>query len=191
MIELFFVSFRAFLRIFPDRAYIGSVSWQTIVSVWAVLSVLSVLSYIRPEDSMDPAALKWFVTWNSVIFVIVGIGLTFVSQWILNRYASNTFSIREVFAIQCVFTSFLSLLYVPLDLLEIYTGGSLSLFTGFVALSLAFYSLLTCQKGLASVAKITSNQAAVVILGPFLLLLVGYFVAILTFAAIASFIAGL
>lgn len=148
-----------------------------------VLFVLGILPAFFDPTTDDTTLIALITIYP--VSIVLGVSL---SRWILNLYTTVPFSWREMFALEYLYTALPSLIFVVLDLLSLLGEGA-QFATGVMGLVLVIYTLLTYQKGVVHAAGVTPNQAALVILGPFIIFALVWLAA-MVFLMIAGAVVG-
>lgn len=167
MKELAIQSYRTFMREFPDRAYITSVSHSSIMQAMAALFFAGFLSTL-PQPAGD---MTHSVLYEAVAFVVGWFVVMWLSLLLINRYAPEKFELREMFALSLVF-GFVSNIVASVISFAAALLGEPGMFAGGVmSVALGIYMLFVWKDGVSRIAQITPAQAIMVMLVPALIVI--------------------
>lgn len=167
MVELFRASFRVINWVFPSRNFVKKISLRTAVGAYIVTTIFSsVVSYVEFGPPLPGSSLQTQMIFD-VGLDLVGILVTLaVSTWVINKYAAHTFSYLDMFSLQMVLTSGASIVGAVLAYVLYLLAGPDSGLANIGMGVFGIYMLLVMQSAVSSIASITKNQAAYVILAP-------------------------
>lgn len=175
MYRLLIASFNVIRWQFPSRSFLRGIPLRDAVSLYLIISALSLLTLFLPTPFPEESGLDQVLP--TVVTHIISLAvMLFGGQWLLNRYASERFSLTEVFTLQALLTSGSALIFNA-SLIPAAVIGEIGLaVVGIVIFVFGLYMLLVFQKAISDIAGITKSQAAITIVVPIVVLFIGGFV---------------
>ncbi|MEN9560766.1 MAG: hypothetical protein RIQ56_39 [Candidatus Parcubacteria bacterium] len=171
MYTLLKTSFEVIIRKFPSRTFVQETTLLTALGVYIFTLLLAI-----PETFFNPDPELQSSTGENLSFLLgsttIGLLITmFVFRFMLNKYAAQKFTFREVFSFQVVLTSGVSVIGSLPGFASVFVGSAVGSILSIAFFAFALYMLFVYRDAIAEVAAITQQQATNVVVYPILLFL--------------------
>ena len=172
MYQMLAASFEIILRRIPSRSFLREISFIEALGVYILTTVLGLTELLFPALG-DAQAETGFPMGLELTINILGLLLIlFVGMWVINRYARDRFTLKEMFVLEVLLTSGSGIVFSISWIAAVLFGMDEAILISVLSLVFGIYMLLTFQKAISEIATITKSQAAYVILAPIAVFLV-------------------
>lgn len=188
MYSLLGKSFQIIVRKFPPRSFLRQPTVAEALSIYALTLVVSLVEipFDRTTNASGDSLVA--VVASSLAFQIAAtVGVVYIGKAVINRYAHEKFSLKEMFTLDIVLTAGASIIGSILYPLSSLFGEMSVAVGGGVGLVFGIYMLLTFQAAISQIAGISKSEAAYVIIAPVAVLLLAWVVFLATIGGIAAF----
>ena len=176
MYKMLVASFGIIQRRIPSRSFLRELSSVEALGVYVLTTVLGLIELFFPALTNTEFGMLKPIGF-ALIENVLGLLITLViGKWIINRYAKDKFSFKEMFVLQVLLTSASSIVFSISWVASVLFGEAGAVLVGLPSIIFGIYMLLTFQKAIREIASITTSQAAYVILAPIGVLLIGWVV---------------
>lgn len=176
MTSLFRASFKLIGRQFPTRAFVQQVRLTDAILLYALTTLLAIVESFFPSSLAEQGNPS--LAFTGIILIQQGVALAIillVSRWVINRYAGEKFSLKEVFVLEVLLTSASTVIFGIGGIGASFLGTGAVAVAGIIGLIFSIYMLLTTQAAISAIAAISKSQAAYVILAPLALVFIVWF----------------